>query len=216
VGFAGAGYPAFITEGQTVSDELGAKLAVRPASWLKTSLSYRVTSTDYETVTDSTPASIGPDSTPGGRVLAGHYDAHVYSLNATLTPWRRLYLFSTFSFQDSRTMTAVHGSPSVAPFRGHIYSALASANYLLNDRTELNLSYDFSYANYGQDNQAFGLPLGLDYRRHGLRAGLARRFWKRFLTNLEYVWSRYDEPSSGHFHDYTAHGFFATLHLRWD
>ena len=89
-------------------------------------------------------------------------------------------------------------------------------NYVLDDRTDLNLAYDFSYADYSQHNELEGLPLGIDYRRHGLRAGLARRFWKRFAANLEYVWSYYNEPSGGHFNDYTAHGVFATVHLRWD
>jgi len=199
-----------------MADEVGAKLVVRPATWLKTTLGYKVVATDYKTDTDSTPTSIGSDSTPGGRVLAGQYDAHVYSFNATLTPWRRRYFFSTFAFQDSRTITADHGSESIAPFRGQVYSVLASANYVLNDRTDLNLAYDFSYANYGQNNESAGLPLGIDYRRHGVRAGMTRRFWRRCAVNLEYVWSYYDEPSSGHFNDYTAHGVFATLQVRWD
>ncbi len=216
VGSPGYGYPGFIVGRQTLSDEVGTKLVVRPASWLKTTLAYKVLATDYKTDTDSTPTSIGSDSTPGGRVLAGQYDAHVYSFNATLTPWRRLYFFSTFSFQDSRTITADHGSESIAPFRGHVYSVLTSANYVLNDQTDLNLAYDFSYANYGQNNEASGLPLGIDYRRHGMRAGLARRFWKRCVARLDYVLSYYDEPSGGHFNDYTAHGVFATLLVRWD
>jgi hypothetical protein len=210
----GQGYPAFITERETMSDEVGAKLTIRPATWLKTTLSYKVVTTDFKTVTD--PVSFGTDSSPGGRILAGESDAHVYSLNATLTPWRRLYFYSTFAFQDTRTITADNGSPSIVPFRGHIYSVLQTARYLLDEKTDLSLSYDFSYADYGQDNVANGLPLGIDYRRHGVRAGLGRRFFKRFLANLEYAWFLYDEPSSGGRNDYTAHGVFATLHARWD
>ena len=210
----GQGYPGFITGRENTVDEAAAKLVVHPASWLKTTLSYKVLTGDYRTETDA--ATAGTDSTPGGRVLASEHDAHVYSLNATLTPWRRLYLFSTFSFQDSRTITADHGSLSIAPYRGHIYSALTSASYVLNDQTDVNLSYNFSHADYGQNNAASGLPLGIDYRSHSVRGGLSRRFWKRFAANLEYVWSRYDEPSGGHFNDFTAHGVFGTLRVRWD
>jgi hypothetical protein len=124
-------------------------------------------------------------------------------------------LFSTFAFQDSRTETHDHGSPSIAPFKGHVYSVVNSAQYALNELTDLTLTYDFSYADYGQNNAPSGLPLGIDYRRHGLRAGVGRRFLKRFMTNLEYVWSLYDEPSSEHQNDFTAHGLFATLSMRW-
>ena len=213
-GFPGQGYPAFITARQNTVDEVGAKLVARPASWLKTTLTYKVLSGDYRTVTD--PAAAFFNSSPGGSILASEYDAHVYSLNATLTPWRRLYLFSTFSFQDSRTLTADHGSPSIAPYRGQIYSVLASASYVLNEQTDVNLSYNFSSADYAQNNVASGLPLGIDYQSHTLRAGLGRRFWKRCAANLEYVWSRYDEPSSGGFNDFTAHGVFGTLRVKWD
>jgi hypothetical protein len=210
----GQGYPAFITARQNTVDELGTKLTVRPATWLKTTLTYKIVSGDYRTETD--PATAGGDSSPGGRVLASEQDAHVYSFNATLTPWRRLYLFSTFSFQDSRTLTADNGSQSIAPYRGHTYSTLASARYVLDEQTDVNLSYDFSSADYTQNNAASGLPLGIDYRSHTLRAGLGRRFWKRFAANLEYVWSRYDEPSGGGFNDFTANGVFGTLRVRWD
>lgn len=211
---SGEGYPGFITARETISDEVGTKLTIRPASWLKTTLSYRVVTTDFETVTD--PVATGPDTSPGGRILAGESDAHVYSANVTLTPWRRLYFYSTFAFQDTRTITADHGSPALAPFKGHIYSVLQTARYLLSESTDVSLSYDFSCADYSQGNEAGGLPLGIDYRRHGARAGIGRRFYKRFLANLEYAWFLYDEPSSGGFNDYTAHGVFATLHVKWD
>jgi hypothetical protein len=210
----GQGYPALITARQNTVDEVGAKLVLRPASWLKTTLTCKILSGEYRTETD--PVAAGGDSSPGGRLLATEHDAHVYSLNATLTPWRRLYLFSTFSFQDSRTRTEDNGNASIAPYRGHIYSALASARYALNERTDVNLSYTFSSADYAQDNVVSGLPLGIDYRSHTLRAGLGRRFWKRFSANLEYVWSRYDEPSGGGFNDFTANGVFGTVRVRWD
>ena len=59
----GQGYPGFIIGRQTTADEVGTKLVVRPASWLKTTLTYKLLSTEYETLTEST--AIGPDSTAG-------------------------------------------------------------------------------------------------------------------------------------------------------
>ena len=217
IGFATNAYPGFITERQTISDELGTRLVVRPASWLKTTFSYRLVLTDFKTATESTPADyfLGT-ATPGGRIHGGKYDAHIYSFNATLTPWRRVYFYSTLSLQDSRTVTADHGNASIAPFRGRTYSALTSANYILDEQTDLTLAYDFSRSDYGQHNETAGLPLGIDYTSHGIRAGLTRRFWKRYAANVEYVWSRYDEPTSGGFNDFTANGVFGTLRIRWD
>ncbi len=204
------GYPAFITARETSTDEIGSKLVIRPASWLKTTFSYRLISTDYQTTVQTIPTF------SGGGMLSGNYDAHIYSFNTVLTPWRRLYLFSTFSLQDSRTVTAANGNPSVAPFRGQVYSVMSSASYLLNNLTDLSLGYDFSHADFSQPNQTAGLPLGIDYQSHGVRAGIGRIFWKRFAARLEYAWSYYDEPSSGHYNDFTAHGVFAMLRMKWD
>ena len=206
----GLGYPAFITARETATDEAAAKLVIRPASWVKTTLSYRVVSTDYDTKTDTIATFTG------GGVRGGEYDANIHSLNVTLTPWRRLYLSSTFSMQDSRTITSDNGNPSIAPFRGQVYSVMTSANYILDNLTDLTLAYDFSHADFTQPNQAAGLPLGVDYQSHGIRAGVARSILKRVKARLEYAWSHYDEPTSAHYSDFTAHGIFATLLVKWD
>jgi mono/diheme cytochrome c family protein len=208
----GNSYPGFITARLTEANEAAVRLVLRPLSWLKTTLSYRVVATDFRTETQSTSA---PDATPGGWHLAGNSDAHIYSANATLTPWRRLYLFTTFEFQDTRTVAADNFSQSIAPFRGNIYSVMASTAYVLSEPTDLHLAYDFSHADYTQPNEEFGLPLGIDYQRHAIRAGLTHRFWKNFLARAEYAWFWYEEPSSGGFGDYVGHGVFATLNMRW-
>ncbi len=211
-GSGGNSYPGFITARLTEANEAGVRLVVRPLSWLKSTLSYRVIATDFRTDTESTTV---PDATPGGWHLAGNSDAHIYSVNATMTPWRRLYLFTTFAYQDTRTVAADNFSPSVAPFRGNIYSVMASTSYVLTEPTDLHLTYDFSHADYTQANEEFGLPLGIDYQRHAVRVGLSHRFWKNFLARAEYAWFWYDEPSSGGFGDYVGHGVFATLNVRW-
>ena len=204
------GYPAFITARETTTDEAAAKIVLRPATWLKTTLSYRLVSTDFETATHTIATFTG------GGLRSGEYDAHIHSLNFTLTPWRRLYLSSTFSVQDSRTRTSDNGNPSVAPFEGQVYSAMTSASYILDNLTDVTLAYDFSHADFTQPNQTAGLPLGIDYQSHGIRAGVGRSLWKRVKGRLEYMWSYYDEPTSGHYNDFTAHGIFATVFVKWD
>src|SRR5206468_1589757 len=105
---------------------------------------------------------------PGGRPESAHYDAHRYSVNATLTPWQRLYLSGTFSYQDTRLEAFANNSTSIVPYRGDLFSTLASATYALNDKTDLRASYSFSWADYSQDNFPDGLPLGIYYQQHAL------------------------------------------------
>ena len=114
--YAGNGYPAFIRERDVDQDEVEAKLALRPSRWLKTTFKYQWRGTDYRTATDPSTVTLFDPITfdpiiapqPGGTILAGNYDSHIYSLNATLTPWRRLYLATTFSYTQSRIVSGVN------------------------------------------------------------------------------------------------------------
>lgn len=208
----GDGYPAFIRSLDRKTDEVETKLALRPAGWLRTTLSYKITANDYETVTDPAPKSTESIS-PGGAIDSRNYDAHVFSANLTLTPWRRFYAATTLSYQHARTWTAQNDSPSVVPYKGDIYNVLCSANFAANEKTALRATYSYSLADYAQDNFAEGLPLGINYRQHGLRAGITRRINKHMTTTLQYGFYLYDEPSGEHFNDYTAHAVFGTVSM---
>ncbi|MBI4325115.1 MAG: hypothetical protein HY674_07605 [Chloroflexi bacterium] len=207
------GYSAFIRSREIATDEFMTKLVVRPAAWVKTTLSYQQVASDYITATDPF-TDFGPAAiSPGGSILAGNYDAHIYSANAAFTPWRRLYLSGTFSYRDTRTETAQNGVPSVVPYRGDLFSVLSSTSYVLNQATDLNASYYYSWADYGQENFAAGLPLGLTYGWHVASVGVTRRLKKNITTLLQYRFYAYDEPGRGGANDYTAHAVLASLSM---
>ena len=213
---AGLAYPGFIRQRAIDTDAVETKLVIRPATWLKTTLACQLVATDYHTTTDATdPAQVGADGTPGGKVFAGQYDAHIGSVNVTLTPHRRLYLATTFAYQTSETTTANNGDQAAVPYRGDIYSVLTSLGYVLDQATDLSVAYSLSQANYAQHNEEWGLPLGVSYDYHSVLAGVTRRFKKNVTGRLQYGYYLYNESSSGHFTDYTAHVVFATVTLAW-
>ena len=212
--FGGVGYPAFIRHREIASDEAQAKLVLHPVFWLKTTLTYQWTTSDFFTATDPVTLPLFGDVSPGGPLLAGRYRAQVYGLSTTFIPSPRLYFSSAFTYTDTCTVTAQNGVPAVAPYQGAIYSVIASANYSLNERTKWQASYSFSQAGYGQNNQA-GLPLGLDYTQHGLTVGVTRKLTKCVSTNLRYSFYDYAEPSFVGTGNFTAHGIFATVIVRW-
>lgn len=210
-GVPGDGYSAFILGRDVTTDQVETKLVLRPRSWLKTSLSYRLVATDFDTVTDDVEISSAGTPLAGGRTFAGNYDAHVYGLSATLTPWRRLYWTTAFTVSQTRLVTGVNNGAEVVPFDGHVFNVLSTANFVLSASTDLHATYSFSRADYAQANEAAGLPLGIEYDRHGVQAGFTRRFKHHLAATLQYGFFRYDEPTSGGAADYTAHAFFATL-----
>src|SRR4030095_2543004 len=141
-------YPGYIDAWNITTDEIGAKLTLRPATWLKTTFGYGLVNRDYEITTQ--PARFG--AAPGGTIQAGEYDAEVFSVSATLNPFRRLFLFTSFSYSDTRTTTADNGDPAIVPYEGQIYSVLANATYALSEKTDVIISYVFSDGDYGQNN----------------------------------------------------------------
>jgi hypothetical protein len=158
-------------------------------------------------VTDSLVAQPGS----GGRIRGGNYDANIYSVNATLSPWQRLRLAMTFSYTESKLISGDNNGVQVVPYEGDIYSVLSSATFLLTQKTEVQGSYYFSKADYGQSNAPGGLPVGLAYDRHGLLAGLTYHWKPTLATKLQYGFFKYNEPSTQHASDYTAHAVFASL-----
>lgn len=212
----GHSYPGFIRARDILTDEFDARLTWRAANWLRTSLSYQIVATDFLTTTDA--ASDGNTATgasPGGTVHAGNHDAQVCSVNVTLTPHRRLSLSTTLSYSDARTSTAQNGADYVVPFRGQVYTALNTTTFVLNDATDLLVSYSFSRADYRQADELAGLPAGVDYTHHTLQAGVSRRIGKNVTTAVQYFFASHRDPGGGGVNNYAAHGIFATLALRW-
>ena len=160
------GYPGFISGRDLDTHEVKSRLNLRPARWLRTQLSYRLQTTDYETVTDSNIEEIpeeeqGPDFDPilfalptdtiGGRVLAGEYNSHIYSMNLVVTPWQRLSLNGSFSFHDTHTRTADNGDPTVEDFDGDIYSVMVGGTLMLDKKTDISAYYTYSRGDFRQD-----------------------------------------------------------------
>jgi hypothetical protein len=207
-------YPTFIRSRDQVTDEAEAKLVLHPSALFKTTLSYQYQADTYDLET-SPYVSFGNVISPGGQLIAGEDYSHIFSVNATLVPIPRLFLSTTFSYQISSLVTAADGSPAVVPYRGDIYTVLANGTYVFSQTTDLFAGYAFSEANYGQDNFAGGLPLGIQYQQHGVQVGLSRKFAKNVSTKLQYRFDYYDEPSNGRATNYRAQSLFGTLTFRF-
>jgi hypothetical protein len=216
------GYPGFILNRKIKTDAFETKLDLRPANWVKTTLSYKIGGTDYSSVTDPAADPVfGTEFSPGGSIMDGTFDAQTYGLNVTLTPIQRLYFYSAFTYTHSRTVTASKDEvgldelSSIVPYSGDIYTLNNTATYALNPKTSLQAGYIFSYANYRQNNGVAGLPLGIDFTRDEVLFGVTRQLTKRLSCALHYEFSHYNEPSSGNANNFTAQGVFATFAYKW-
>ncbi|HUF64049.1 MAG TPA: c-type cytochrome domain-containing protein [Verrucomicrobiales bacterium] len=230
------GYPGFILSRDWETHEGKVRLSVRPASWMRAQLSYQLQTSDYETVTASNfdefsgggaglPPEPLPTDTVGGRLLAGEYDTQIASLNVVLTPWKRLSLNGSLSFQDVHSRTENNGDPAVADYDGTIYSLTVGGTFLLDKRTTLSAYYTYSQGDFSQDGfyrdssgqpqTLSGLPLGIEYDQHSLQAGISRQFNDKLEASLQFRYFRYQEPTSSGINDFDAHGVYLSLACRW-
>lgn len=215
------GYSAFITGRDTQTHDISAKLTIRPLSWLQTALTYQHNTTRYKTTTDAyiIPELIIPGLppfpeqvlTPGGVILAGEYEADVFGANLHLTPWHRLVLSTAFTFANTETTTGQNLTPTVVAYKGDVYSSISSATFHLDAKTDVTGAYTYSWADYGQDNYATGLPVGIVYNWHIVTAGLSRKITDNARASLQYRFYQYDEPNTAMANNYTAHGIIGAL-----
>jgi len=204
------GYSAFITAQDFTTDEVMAKLTLRPCAQFSVALTYQLVATDIDTGHNGAlPIA------PQGTRQSGNYDAHIYSLSATVTPLTRLYLTGYLSFQDTRTTAFDNASPAVVAYEGNVYTVMGTAGYALNEKTDLTLEYTYSRADSFANSPAAGLPLGVDYQRHAILAGLSRKIRDNITARLRYGFYEYNETSSGGFRDYTAHLVSTTWTMRF-
>jgi mono/diheme cytochrome c family protein len=209
--FALPGYPTFLTARDLTTQEVETRLTVRPVNWLKTTFTWRLVATDFQTTTKA-DADAG---SAGGEINAGNYDSQIFSLNFTMTPWRRLHLFTTLSYQDVQTTTLQETPTSpVVPYQGDTWTVLLHGRYVLTRTTDLSVGYTFSASDFQQDNFNTGLPLGIHYRLNGVQVGLVTRCTKDLTTKLQYGFYQYTEPSSGGANDFTANAVFLSLNWR--
>jgi hypothetical protein len=210
----GNGYPAFIRAHEFTGDDVEARLVFRASRWLKTTLKFQVVASEYFTDTPAGVSQSTGEIFAGGRWRSGNYDAHVISLAVTAAPWRRLVLTPQVSYAPSRLATAGAAAVGLPEYEGDILSVLCGASLVLDPRTDLTASYGFSTADFAQPASTDYLPLGIEYNRHALTAGLRRRFTDRLTGSLDYAFFAYTEPTSGGAADYTAHGVFAGVTVR--
>jgi hypothetical protein len=170
-------------------------------------LSYEVERTDFASSTDP----VAPGISPGGELLDGRYQAHVYGLTAAVTPMSRLSLTGTFNYNDSRTRDFDNGDPSIVPYRGGVYMTSAGVSYQIDAKTELTASYSFAQSSYGESNGTDGVPLGLDYTLHTAGAGVVRHINKNLSAAARYMFYRYTEPTAGDLTDFTAQGLLVSM-----
>jgi hypothetical protein len=142
--------------------------------------------------------------------------SHILAQDVSWAPWSRVYFQVGFNYVLSDTKTpASDYTQAILNAQNNYWTLNASSGFVLDDKTDLNLSYFFYRADNYQDNSSIGLPLGAGGTEHGINATLTRRLTKNLRLSLRYGYYTYDDETFGGNQDFHAHVIYTSLRYRF-
>jgi hypothetical protein len=159
----------------------------------------------------------GPDAVSGlSTVESSTMLSHIIAGDVTWTPWSRLYLQAGVNYVLSDTKTpASDVTQAVLNAQNNYWTVNFSGGFVVDDKTDFNLSYFYYQADNYQDNSIVGLPLGAGADEHGITATLSRRLTKHVRLALNYGFFHYSDETSGYNNNYNANVLYASLRYRF-
>jgi hypothetical protein len=204
----GNAYPGFILYQGFETWDGNIRLTFRPLSKVTLVSRYEY---QYSTIrTRPDPASTLDE------VDSSKMQTHIIGQNVSWTPLDWLGLQAGFNYVLSTTKTpASDYTQAVLDSQNNYWTVNFNSDFVLDEKTDLNLGYFYYRAADGQNQIVGGLPLGTDTEEHSLTATLVRRITQNLRLNLKYAFTHYEDLASGGNFNYDAHVIFASLQYRF-
>jgi hypothetical protein len=159
----------------------------------------------------------GPDPISGdGESESSRTISHIIAQDISWTPWSRLYLQAGLNYVLSETKTPVSQyTPAILPAQNDYWTVNASSGLVLDDRTDLKVSFFYYQADDYQNNALFGVPYGAGEEEYSITTTLTRRITKHIRWSLKYAYSHYTDQTYGGHRDFDAHLVCTSLQYRF-
>ncbi len=158
-----------------------------------------------------------PDPVSGlSEAESAEMTSHIVALNASWTPWSRMYVQAGVHYVNSELHTpAVNYTTALLDSQNNYWSANGNVGFVLDEKTDLNLGYSYYRADDYSDIAPAGLALGSGAEEHGITATLVHRINKNLRASLRYGFYTYTDDSFGEYRDYDAHVVYTGLQYRF-
>jgi len=141
---------------------------------------------------------------------------HIIAQDVSWTPWSRLNLQAGINYVLSDTTTpASDVTQAILDARNNYWTLNFSSGLVLDDKTDLNLSYVYYNADDYVDNSPSGVPYGAGGQEHAITATLTRRISQRIRVSLKYGYFRYLDDATGGNANFGANLVYATVRYRF-
>jgi hypothetical protein len=152
-----------------------------------------------------------PDAQAGlPEVESSAMRSYIIAEDVSWVPWSRLNLQAGLNYVLSDTTTPASDiTQAILDARNNYWTLV------LDDRTDLNLSYVFYHAADYVDNSPEGVPYGAGGEEHSVTATLTRRLSERIRVSLKAGYFRYLDEATGGNANFGATLIYATLRYRF-
>ena len=204
------------------------------ATWMALSNLSLVTRYDlqYSTVDTTSDPNNGSLATvtPAGEIQSCNITDHIFSENVSWTPLACLNLQVGGSYVINSVDTPVAGSAGINNIvlngENDYWTLDASAGYEINDKTHLQLQYDFYRAADYVNNAGIaptaagtpgnaGLPYGAGAEQNSITATITRQISKEVQVSVKYGYYTNRDETSGGQNDYNAQLVYVSTQLKF-
>jgi hypothetical protein len=150
------------------------------------------------------------------NVESSAMNSHILAEDASWTPWSRLCLQTGFNYVLSDTATpASDVTQAILDSRNNYWTVNCTSSLVLDNRTDLSVSYFYYEADDYENNPLAGVPYGAGGHEHSVTAMLTRRISERIRASLKYGYFHYFDQASGGNVDYSVNLVYASLRYRF-
>ena len=201
-------YPAYLVRQGFQTYDGNVRLTLRPAQNVML-----VTRYEYQWSTIDTT----PDAISGlGASQSSKMATQIIGQNVSWSPWSRLNLQAGFNYVLSETKTpAADYTQAVLNSQNNYWTVTFNSAVVLDDKTDLNLTYLYYQASDFNNNSSYGLPLGAGADSHTVTAGLTRRISPHLRVSVKCAYSQYNDWASGGNNNNTAELVYTSLQYRF-
>ena len=200
-------YPAYLTQQNFQTYDGNVRLTLRPAANIMLVSRYEY---QWSTINTTPDAISGLNSSQSSTMTS-----QIIGQNASWSPWSRLCLQAGFNYVLSETKTPTSDyTQAVLNSQNNYWTVTFNSAVVLDDKTDLNLTYLYYQASDYNNNSADGLPLGAGAQEHTVTAGITRRINPHLRVNVKCAYSQYNDWASGGNNNTTAEMVYTSLQYR--
>jgi len=201
-------YPAYLTQQSFQTYDGNVRLTLRPVQNVMLVSRYEY---QWSTI-DTTPDAISGLS----EAQSAKMTTQIIGQNASWSPWSRLCLQAGFNYvlSETKTPTADY-TQAVLNSQNNYWTVTFNSAVVLDDKTDLNLTYLYYQASNYNNNSVDGLPLGTGSDSHTVTAALTRRINSHLRVSLKCAYSLYNDWASGGNNNNTSEMVYSTLQYRF-